>query len=151
MSGDETFLVRWSRRKRDAVAPPNSEKHPPQNTGGTAERGSATGVDSRPSTPLPPIEGIGSASDIQAFLAPGVPLELMRAALRRAWTTDPAIRDFVGLSENAWDFTAPSGVPGFGSLGVQEARRLAAQLLGDRQSADLPAATPLADDTARGA
>jgi len=151
MSGDEPFLLRWSRRKRDAAAHPNGEKHPPQNTGETAKPGSATGADSRPLTPLPPIEAIGSASDIRAFLAPGVRLELTRAALRRAWTTDPAIRDFVGLSENAWDFTAPNGVPGFGSLMVQEARRLVAQLLDDRQKLDPSAAIPLADDAERGA
>ena len=36
---------------------------------------------------------ITAATDIRAFLAPGVPAELTRAALRRAWTADPAIRD----------------------------------------------------------
>ena len=29
---------------------------------------------------------------------------------------DPVIRDFIGLSENSWDFNAPDGIPGFGSL-----------------------------------
>ena len=53
---------------------------------------------------LPPIGSIGAASDIRPFLAPGVPVDLTRAALRRAWSTDPAIRDFIGLSENSWDF-----------------------------------------------
>jgi hypothetical protein len=65
---------------------------------------------------LPSIESIGAGSDIRPFLAPGVPAHLMRAALRRAWSTDPAIRDFIGLSENSWDFNGPDGVPGFGSL-----------------------------------
>ena len=65
---------------------------------------------------LPPIESITAATDIRAFLAPGVPEELTRAALRRVWVTDPTIRDFVGLAENQWDFTNPDGVPGFGSL-----------------------------------
>ena len=55
---------------------------------------------------LPPIGSIGAASDIRPFLEPGVPQDLARAALRRAWTVDPAIRDFVGLSENFWDFNA---------------------------------------------
>jgi Protein of unknown function (DUF3306) len=36
-------------------------------------------------TKLPPIESITADSDIRAFLAPGVPPELTRAALRRAW------------------------------------------------------------------
>ena len=61
---------------------------------------------------LPPIASIEAGSDIRSFLAPGVPQELTRAALRRAWATDPAIRDFVGLSENSWDFDEPDGAPG---------------------------------------
>jgi len=65
-------------------------------------------------THLPPIESITAASGIRGFLAPGVPAELSRAALRRAWTTDPAIRDFVGLAESQWDFTMPDAVPGSG-------------------------------------
>src|SRR5215469_10000005 len=73
---------------------------------------------------LPPIESIGAASDIRPFLAPGVPADLTRAALRRAWSTDPAIRDFIGLSENSWDFNAPDGVPGFGSLTPQRLARM---------------------------
>jgi hypothetical protein len=76
---------------------------------------------------LPPIESIEAGTDIRAFLKPGVPAELTRAALRRAWVADPAIRDFVGLAENAWDFTAPGGAPGFAALSADEVQRLAAQ------------------------
>jgi hypothetical protein len=42
-----------------------------------------------------------------------VPAELTRAALRRTWTSDPAIRDFVGIAENQWDFNDPNAIPGF--------------------------------------
>ena len=63
-------------------------------------------------TSLPSLESITAATDIRAFLAPGVPPELTRAALRRAWSADPAIRDFVGLPENDWDFTDPNGSAG---------------------------------------
>ena len=49
-------------------------------------------------------ESIVAESDVRAFLAPGVPPELTRAALRRTWSADPKIRDFIGLSENSWDF-----------------------------------------------
>ena len=55
-------------------------------------------------TALPPIESIGSGSDIRAFLEPSVPEELTRAALRRAWVVDPTIHDFVGVSEDSRDF-----------------------------------------------
>jgi hypothetical protein len=30
------------------------------------------------------------------------------AALRRAWVSDPVIRDFIGIAENQWDFTNPT-------------------------------------------
>ena len=72
---------------------------------------------------LPPIESIGAGSDILPFLASGVPADLTRAALRRAWSTDPAIRDFIGLSENSWDFDAQDGVRGFGSLTTDSPRQ----------------------------
>ena len=82
------------------------------------------------------IESIGAGSDIRAFLAAGVPVELTRAALRRAWSADPAIRDFIGLSENSWDFNAPGGVPGFGSVKPEDVRRLLAQVMGEGEAAD---------------
>jgi hypothetical protein len=59
------------------------------------------------------------------------------------------IRDFIGLSENAWDFTASGGVPGFGSLGAEDAHRLVAQVLSERQAADPSRPTAaLADNSA---
>src|SRR5262249_2877557 len=80
---------------------------------------------------LPPVESIDGGTDVSAFLRPGVPAELTQAALRRAWSADPAIRDFVGLAENAWDFNAPGGVPGFEPLrAIDDVQRLAAQVFG---------------------
>jgi Protein of unknown function (DUF3306) len=82
-------------------------------------------------TKLPPLESITAETDIRAFLAPGVPPELTRAALRRAWSADPAIREFVGLSENSWDFNAPDAIPGFGPLQItDELRRQIARVVG---------------------
>ena len=138
MSGDESFLARWSRRKRNVAAQADAEKNPPPSAAEIAKTVSPTTGEAPPPIPLPPIESIASGSDITAFLAHGVPLELARAALRRAWTTDPAIRDFIGLSENAWDFNAPGGVPGFGSLDLQDVRRLLAQVLDEPQASDPP-------------
>ena len=65
------------------------------------------------------------------FLQPGVPEALSRAALRRAWSADPGIRDFIGLAENAWDFTASDGMHGFGPLDPADAKRLLAQLFSE--------------------
>ena len=75
---------------------------------------------------------ITAVTDIRAFLAPGVPKELTRAALRRAWAADPAIRDFIGLAENDWDFTDPAAMPGFGALPEgTDIKKLVAQIFGE--------------------
>jgi uncharacterized protein DUF3306 len=137
MSEQEKFLKRWSRRKREVAgdSTPAAEQdaasvkrdaesgEPPAPSAATAEP---------PFDPasLPPLESIVANSDIRAFLRPGVPAGLTRAALRRAWSADPAIRDFIGLSENSWDFTAPDGVPGFGPLDPAEVPRLLAEVFG---------------------
>jgi hypothetical protein len=122
---DQEFLARWSRRKREArsgnPAPEPAEPmeaRDPTPRPGTAEEASNPDVDL---SSLPPIESIDAATDITAFLRKGIPQELSRAALRRAWTSDPAIRDFVGLAENAWDFNDPNAMPGFGPLDCSEA------------------------------
>ncbi len=129
----QNFLQRWSRRKlagaeRDSEEPkaqpesgdgavPNADDGTPPHE---ADADAASAFDPKS---LPPIESIDAASDIRAFLAPGVPAEVARAALRRAWVSDPAIRDFVGLAENQWDFAKPDAVPGFGSLDPTPALR----------------------------
>jgi hypothetical protein len=69
---------------------------------------------------LPPLDSITAETDIVAFLKSNVPTELTRAALRRAWTSDPAIRDFIGIADNQWDFNDPNGIPGFGPLSATE-------------------------------
>jgi hypothetical protein len=69
---------------------------------------------------LPSIGSITADTDIVGFLKSGVPTALARAALRRAWTSDPAIRDFIGIAENQWDFNDPNGISGFGRLDATE-------------------------------
>jgi hypothetical protein len=95
-------------------------------------------------TNLPPIASIGAGSDILPFLASGVPADVTRTALRRAWSTDPAIRDFIGLSENSWDFDARDGAPGFGSLTTDSPRQPLAPTTreGERLDTGRPAPIP---------
>jgi hypothetical protein len=61
---------------------------------------------------LPAIESLGADSDYTVFLARGVPRVLQAQALRVAWASDPAIANFRGMAEYAWDFNAP----GYGAL-----------------------------------
>ncbi len=141
----EKFLERWSRRKLAAAqrAGDKQDKSPdgPDGEPPGSQETAATRVPPAPArdrlapefdpATLPPLESIDAASDIRAFLAPGVPVELSRAALRRAWLADPAIRDFIGIAENQWDFTRPDGVPGFGALDLPaNFRRVLSELSG---------------------
>jgi hypothetical protein len=155
MSADESFLARWARRKRGAARKAHAGPTP-KKTGDDAAREVAASHPPEETQPfldpasLPSIESIGAGSDVRPFLAAGVPADLARAALRRAWSADPAIRDFVGPSENSWDFNALGGVPGFGSLTAEDAHRLLVRVMGEKEALDpvRPAASSLSDDQA---
>src|SRR4051812_11031184 len=128
MSDPEPFVARWSRLKAETVkkrkevdaAQPDRKPEATAAAAADEESGGAPPTADKAAEPafdpasLPPIESITAGSDIRAFLESGVPAELTKAALRRAWTTDPAIRDFIGIAENQWDFTDPAAMPGFG-------------------------------------
>lgn len=122
--GDD-FLSRWSRRRQavqDSEAPPPIEEREPSPvapeppaaapTAGLSDGEIPGGT--APEAPLPAIDDLTADSDITGFLRHGVPEALKRAALRRAWSLDPAIRDFVGPAEYAWDYNAPGSMAGFG-------------------------------------
>jgi hypothetical protein len=145
----QSFLQRWSRRKLAAADRATEAPDAAAEGSDIAEPKLQAPVSAEPSAAafdpasLPPIESIGAATDIRPFLASGVPPELTRAALRRAWTSDPAIRDFIGLAENQWDFTKPDGVPGFGSLELtSELRRMVAELFDQASPNEGPGANP---------
>jgi len=138
MNSREDFLLRWSRRKRETAASANEPKQSDREArakSGDAPISPNTAGD-RPGpafdlAKLPSIESITAETDIRTFLAPFVPPELTRAALRRVWTTDLKIRDFVGLADYDWDFNAPGSMAGFGSLEPTDAlRRQVADLIG---------------------
>lgn len=146
MSEPEGFLSRWARRKRESDEAAQADRAPDQSSPDQASASPAARSDAEmpPLTPqppsvdlsaLPPVESITAATDIRPFLAPGVPAELSRAALRRAWAADPQIRDFIGIAENQWDFNNPEAIPGFGALGPLDVRRLAATVLGGSEEA----------------
>jgi hypothetical protein len=140
MSDPESFVARWSRLKREAPEKPSEVEPalPPSEEKAAQEEARAPSPQADPSPrsavdleSLPPIESITPTTDIRAFLQSGVPADLTREALRRVWTSDPAIRDFIGLAENQWDFTDPGAMPGFGPLeAADNVSELVAQALG---------------------
>jgi Protein of unknown function (DUF3306) len=117
MTGPDNFIRRWARLKR-ASDSSHAIETASAKVEVTTTRPEAEGAPDQPFDPasLPSLEQIVANTDISAFLQSGVPAELTRAALRRAWASDPAIRDFIGIAENQWDFNDPDGIPGFGPL-----------------------------------
>ena len=138
----EGFLSRWSRRKR-AVVEGRAPEEPtlPAPLEVKPEAPPAEPEDDFDLSSLPPIESLTIESDFKAFLHRKVPLELRSAALRRAWSLDPAIRDFIGPADYAWDFNAPDGVPGFALELGGDAMKLLSHALG----LDAPAPKPEAE------
>ena len=150
MSGEpEGFLGRWSRRKRGLGEP---EPAPPEATEAEATEAEAAPPEAEvpPPAPRPPascpvpglapvdlsalprIEDLTLGSDLAPFLRPGIPSALRAAALRRMWSLDPEIRDFIGCVEYQWDFNTPGGLPnGFASELGEGLKQLLAQAIGE--------------------
>jgi hypothetical protein len=155
MNDPENFLARWSRRKREVVshevmphevtsaAPDAAAPETPATPAAQleAEMAALAEPEHKPPAPvfdpasLPSLDSIGADTDIRGFLAPGVPTELAHAALRRVWTADPGIRDFKGLAEYDWDFTAPGSMFGFGDLDPgTDVKQMLADVFGELSS-----------------
>jgi hypothetical protein len=134
--GEEGFLARWSRRKRElgqqpaapapgveAAAsppvPPEDDKRP---------RDPETGelIDEEWLRTLPDASSLGPGADLSPFMRRGVPEALRRQALRSVWMADPAIRDYVSPAlDYAYDYNTPGGAPGYGPLSesdIEQAR-----------------------------
>ncbi len=163
-SGNENPFARWSRRKRAALsdeahaAPETKEAgdeaaahvdvdaSPQQPEPAQPEAAEAQAAD--PAEPLPRLEDLTAESDLTAFLKKGVPLALKSAALRKMWSLDPGIRDYVGPSEYAWDFNQPGSMAGFGPL---DAKETVVDFLSKTVSALEPDAEPTVADEPSGA
>jgi hypothetical protein len=123
MSGHENFVSRWSRLKResearrkrgtDIIGDGTPSAVADENGVAVATVRSAPTVDL---ASLPSTDSITAETDVSVFLRSGVPAKLAEAALRRAWVSDPVIRDFIEIAENQRDFTNPATIPGFGAL-----------------------------------
>jgi hypothetical protein len=154
---DEPFLARWSRRKREAAAEPDAPARPNEteakqvaarDESHTPREDRSAAAQPSPSIPafdpasLPSLDSITETTDVRAFLQPGVPPALTREALRRAWSADPAVRDFVGLQEYDWDYNMPGAIAGFGELGSEHnVKEMLARVFGEHPPAEDSAET----------
>lgn len=148
MSGAEEekagFLARWSRRKLapEVRAEPDLPLAAPGEPGPEREAAApslrppaACPIPGGPEidlASLPKLEDLTVASDLTPFLRAGVPAALRNAALRRMWSLDPGIRDFINSVDYQWDFNTPGGLPpGFANELLGDVGKLLAQAVGD--------------------
>ncbi len=109
--GEEGFLERWSRRKREASRrqrAPRAEVREEQAaavTSPTAPQVPAAEAGAVDPAHLPDPDTLGPGADFRVFLRDGVPEELKRRALRRLWRTNPIIRSVDMLDDYCEDFT----------------------------------------------
>jgi len=119
MSDSKNFLARWSSRKlasRTASALDEAHSQQPRDETDVVENGAIAENAKDAETPvnrsfdpaqLPPLDSIGRDTDVTAFLHRDVPPELTRAALRRAWTSDPGSK----ISSGQWRTDGTSMTP----------------------------------------
>ncbi|MGH7069442.1 MAG: DUF3306 domain-containing protein [Acetobacteraceae bacterium] len=158
MSEPDRFLARWSRRKRAARQAENSAGAAPPATAdpalpeaplpsGTEEspRAAAVTQDAPALTEaelarLPRLDQLSAESDMTMFMRAGVPEPLRNAALRRAWSLDPKIRDYVSEArEYAYDWNVPGDLPGNGPLPPDfDVKALVGRLFQRRAATALP-------------
>lgn len=125
MAGDD-FLSRWSRRKREVVQvdEPSPLAGPSPQPDETAQPGAAIddayGADTiadEDIAALPSLDSLTAETDLTQFLRIGVPQAIRNAALRRMWSIDPGIRDYLSEArEYAFDWHIPGAVPGTGPM-----------------------------------
>ncbi|WP_432443236.1 DUF3306 domain-containing protein [Methylobacterium aquaticum] len=124
------FLARWSRRKRDeARRPPEPPAVVPEAASPAEDE---TSLSPEELAQLPSLDALTAATDLTPFLRTGVPRVLRNAALRRMWSIDPAIRDFVSEArEYAYDWNTPGGVPGTGgAISAEDVRAMVEKVFG---------------------
>jgi len=108
----ESFLSRWSRRKRaepDQVQAEDErlarEQAPP-----VPAQVSAESTPPAPPPDLPPIESLTPQADFTPFMKPEVPLQMKNAALKKLFT-DPHFNVMDGLDTYIDDYTQPDPIP----------------------------------------
>lgn len=112
---DDGFLGRWSRRKRAAAeqaGPPAEPLAAP-----VAEPEVTPPPEPEPEVEPPSLDLIDKDFDLAHWLKQNVPESWKRAALRRAWESDPAISGYLDPARDyALDWNTPGGAPGYGPL-----------------------------------
>ena len=145
--GDDGFLGRWSRRKRAAAAEQAAPPAAPLPVPSSAPE-PALPPEPEPEMVEPPsLDLVDKDFDLAHWLKQNVPESWKRAALRRAWESDPAISGYLDPARDyALDWNTPGGAPGYGPLSASDnVEEMIANIFGKQPE---PAAESAATDAA---
>ena len=124
---EDGILRRWARRKQVVRSGKTMEAEQPLE--------------------IPPAADTIDLAEIAGWLKRNVPPAWKTAALRRLWVADPAIRNFVGMADYAWDWNTPGGAPGYGPLrAVDDVAALLQRLAAPPEPAALPGSEDIAPE-----
>lgn len=104
----ESFVARWSRRKREAGGATRETDEPDKTHPGRDLEPHSTAVETAEElsdADMPPLASLGPDSDYSGFLSPGVSEELRRLALRKLFHS-PIFNVTDGLDDYDDDFTS---------------------------------------------
>lgn len=106
---EESFLGRWSRRKRagepePAGQPAPARPEPPVGEAAEDEAEAARRQANRAAAEAIDIDAIDYDSDLSDFFKDGVPAALKQAALRKMWTSNPVFANLDGLNDYDHDY-----------------------------------------------
>ncbi|MBX9932702.1 MAG: DUF3306 domain-containing protein [Methylobacterium sp.] len=122
----DRFFSRWARRKREVrleeIKPETKPEAAPEASVELPATVEAEGLEAAPPeaqvlVELPSLDSLTAQTDLSEFLKAGVPQMLRNAALRRMWSLDPSIRDYLSEArEYAYDWHISGAVPGTGPM-----------------------------------
>jgi Protein of unknown function (DUF3306) len=142
---DETFLSRWSRRKRGLE--PEAPLTAPAGDGSAAPAGTAVDGDALPASPTAQdamlteadfadvnFEALDFGSDYARFMGRNVPDAIRNRALRKLWVSDPVLANMDGLHDYFGDYTDAAVAVPVGQV-LQTAYRYGQGFLSDEEAA----------------
>jgi hypothetical protein len=116
VSGDDNFISRWSRRKREAREDEargtrrEARGEPVPVPEAPVPMEASSQPPAAPPEPLPPVESLTPESDFAPFMREGVDPELKRSAMKKLFA-DPRFNVMDGLDVYIDDYSKPDPLP----------------------------------------
>ncbi len=143
----------WSRRKAQVEAEAEAEARASEAqalAARDAEQADKTDAELLEELDLPDPDTMGPGDDFRAFMTKAVPDRLRRRALRRLWTSNPALANLDGLLDYGEDFTDKAKVLEHMQTAYQVGKGMTAHVEEMARQAELEANPPEEDELLEG-